>query len=59
MTPTKHKTFSFARVGAIAANTLLELVRLKVFYFLLLFALVIIGSSIFMVRFTFRSSSRC
>jgi ABC-type transport system involved in multi-copper enzyme maturation permease subunit len=54
MTPTKHKTFSLARVGAIAGNTLLELVRLKVFYFLLLFALVIIGSSIFMVRFSFQ-----
>jgi hypothetical protein len=43
-----------SRVAAIAGNTLLELVRLKVFYFLLLFALVIIGSSIFMVQFTFQ-----
>ena len=28
---TIHKTFSFARIGAIASNTLLELIRLKVF----------------------------
>ncbi|MEI8342013.1 MAG: ABC transporter permease subunit [Verrucomicrobiota bacterium] len=51
---TVHKTFSFARVGAIAGNTLLELVRLKVFYFLLLFALLVIGSSAFMVNFSFQ-----
>lgn len=53
-TRTAHKLFSFARVGAIANNTLLELVRLKVFYFLLLFALMIIGSSAFLVKFTFQ-----
>ena len=51
---TVHKLFSFARVGTIAGNTLLELIRLKVFYFLLLFALLIIGSSAFMVNFTFQ-----
>lgn len=51
---TVHKTFSFARVGAIASNTLLELVRLKVFYFLLLFGLLLIGSSLFMVNFSFQ-----
>jgi len=44
----RHKFFSPARVGAIAGNTLLELVRLKVFYFLLVFALVLIGCSCFM-----------
>ena len=49
-----HKLFSFTRAGAIAGNTLLELVRLKVFYFLLLFALLVIGSSAFMVNFTFQ-----
>ena len=52
--PTRHKTFSPARVGAIASNTLLELVRLKVFYFMLLFGLLLIGSSAFMVKFTFQ-----
>jgi len=51
---TKHKFFSLARVAAIASNTLLELVRLKVFYFMLLFALLIIGSSFFTSKFTFQ-----
>ncbi len=54
MTAAQHKAFSPARIGAIASNTLLELIRLKVFYFLLLFALLIIGSSAFMVKFTFQ-----
>ena len=53
-TATKHKLFSPARVTAIASNTLLELIRLKVFYFLLLFALLIIGSSFFTSKFTFQ-----
>ena len=35
-------------------NTLTELVRLKIFYFLLIFALLLIGSSVFLVRFTFQ-----
>ena len=50
-TPTqqpRHKLFSPARVSAIVSNTLLELVRQKVFYFLLIFAVVLIGSSFFM-----------
>ena len=51
---TRHKVFSPARVSAIASNTLLELVRLKVFYFLLLFALLIIGSSAFTSKFSFQ-----
>lgn len=51
---TVHKAFSLARVGAIASNTLLELVRLKVFYFMLLFGLVLIGSSLFMVTLSFQ-----
>jgi ABC-type Na+ efflux pump permease subunit len=44
---TKHKAFSLSRVWAIASNTLLELIRLKVFYFLLLFSLVVIGATYF------------
>ena len=44
---TKHQLFSLARVSAIASNTLLELIRLKVFYFLLIFALAIIGWTFF------------
>lgn len=44
----QHTFFSPRRVSAIASNTLLELVRQKVFYFLLIFALVLIGASFFM-----------
>src|SRR6266853_4590016 len=50
----RHRTFSFSRVYAITINTLTELTRLKVFYFLLIFALLLIGSSIFMAQFTFQ-----
>ena len=35
-------------------NTLTELTRQKVFYVLLIFALILIGSSVFMARFTFQ-----
>ena len=51
---TRHKFFSPARIVAISSNTVLELVRLKVFYFLLLFGLLIIGSSAFVVKFSFQ-----
>jgi len=54
MTAPKHTVFSAGRISAIASNTLLELVRLKVFYFLLIFALMVIGSSAFMIQFTFQ-----
>jgi ABC-type Na+ efflux pump permease subunit len=50
--------FSMARILAIAHNTLTELTRQKVFYVLLLFALVLIGSSVFMARFTFQQEFR-
>ena len=50
---TPHKFFSIGRVSAITGNTLLELVRLKVFYFLLLFALLIIGGAGFTSLFFF------
>jgi hypothetical protein len=52
--PSTHQFFSVRRVGAIASNTLLELVRLKVFYFMLLFALLTIGSTFFFANFTFQ-----
>ena len=42
---TPHRIFSFSRIWAISSNTLLELVRLKVFYFLIIFALIMIGST--------------
>lgn len=41
------------RTAAIAAVTWTELVRLKVFYFLVIFALLIIGNSFFLARFSF------
>jgi ABC-type Na+ efflux pump permease subunit len=41
-------------VGAIARNTFTELVRQKVFYFLLIFALLVIGNSAFMAKFSFQ-----
>jgi ABC-type Na+ efflux pump permease subunit len=51
---TRHKVFSPARVVALAGNTVLQLVRLRIFYFLLIFAALIIGSSAFMVNFSFQ-----
>jgi ABC-type Na+ efflux pump permease subunit len=42
------------RIWAITGNTLTDLTRQKVFYFLLIFALVLIGSSLFLARFTFQ-----
>src|SRR6266480_2883037 len=42
-----YRPFSFSRIYAITINTVIELTRLKVFYVLLIFALVLIGSSIF------------
>ena len=49
-----HRGFSFGRISAIAANTLTELTRLKLFYVVLLFALLLIGSSAFLARYTFQ-----
>jgi len=50
----RYRAFSPARLLAIAVNTLTELTRQKVFYVLLLFGLVLIGSSVFMAQFTFQ-----
>ena len=52
--PGKHRVFSIRRVAAICANTLTELARMKVFYVLLLFALILIGGSVFLARFSFQ-----
>ncbi len=52
-----HLLLRFAlpvRVTALAFTTLTELVRLKVFYFLLIFALLVIGNSAFMARLSFQ-----
>ena len=44
----RHRAFSPWRVWALARNTLLDLARQKVFYFLFVFGLVLIGCSCFM-----------
>src|SRR5256714_14202954 len=54
MTSNQHRAVSLGRIFAITSNTLTELTRQKVFYVLLLFTLVLIGSSVFMARFTFQ-----
>ncbi len=41
------------RIAAIAAVTWTELVRMKVFYFLIIFALLVIGNSFFLAKFSF------
>jgi hypothetical protein len=42
------------QIAAIARNTFTELVRQKIFYIILVFALCAIGSSVFMARLTFQ-----
>lgn len=54
MNKSGHRVFSARRIAAIGGNTFTELSRLKVFYVLLLFALLLIGNSIFMAQFTFQ-----
>ncbi|MFN2622765.1 MAG: ABC transporter permease [Chthoniobacterales bacterium] len=49
-----HRIFSLGRLGAIVGNTFTGLTRLKIFYVLLLFALLLIGSSVFMAQMTFQ-----
>ena len=41
------------RIAAIAAVTWTELVRMKIFYFLVIFALLVIGNSFFLAKFSF------
>ena len=50
----RYRPFSLFRIYTITSNTVTELTRLKVFYVLLVFALVLIGSSIFMAQFSFQ-----
>jgi len=49
-----YRPFSFSRILAITFNTLTELTRLRVFYVLLVFALLLIGCSILMAQFSFQ-----
>ena len=49
-----HKLFSFGRVFAIAGNTFRDLVRQKVFYFMLVFGLILIGASLTLATLSFQ-----
>jgi ABC-type transport system involved in multi-copper enzyme maturation permease subunit len=49
-----HQLFSLGRVFAIAGNTFRDLVRQKVFYFMLVFALILIGASLALVGLSFQ-----
>jgi ABC-type transport system involved in multi-copper enzyme maturation permease subunit len=49
----EHKLFSVGRTWAIANNTFTQLVRMKVFYFMLIFSALIIGVNFFFLNFTF------
>ena len=50
----RHRAFSPSRILAITSNTLTDLTRQKAFHVLLVFALLLIGSSVFLARFTFQ-----
>ena len=56
-TEAPYARFSLGRISAIATNTLVELTRQKVFYTLLLFALVIIASASFFSQFSFEQEN--
>ena len=49
-----HKLFSLRRAWAIAANTFRDLVRQKVFYFMLVFGLILIGISLTLASLSFQ-----
>ena len=49
-----HRVFSLGRLTAIAGNTFTGLTGLKIFHVVLLFALLLVGSSVFMARMTFQ-----
>ncbi len=49
-----HKLFSGRRTWAIASNTFRDLVRQKVFYFMLVFALILIATSLAMASISFQ-----
>lgn len=51
---TSSVRFSLRRILALTSNTLTDLTRQRVFYFALIFALLLIASSVFMARFSFQ-----
>ncbi len=54
LSTTPHVTplFSFSRIGIIAGNTFMHLMRMKIFYFLLVFVLIWLGLNIFKLPHT-------
>ena len=50
----RHRIFSISRVAAITGNTLTELTRQKVFFVVLIFGLLLIGTSGFMAQLSFQ-----
>jgi len=54
MNKSTYLHLSFARIAAITGNTFTELTRLKTFYVILLFSLLLIGNSVFMAQLTFQ-----
>lgn len=48
-----HKVFSPGRIWALARNTFTQLVRMRVFYFLLIFSIIIIASTFLFLRYSF------
>ena len=53
-----HRVFSPARIWAITMNTFTQLVRMRVFYFLLIFSLIIVGVSFLFVSIEFEQQLR-
>jgi ABC-2 type transport system permease protein len=53
-TPISYRVLSPLRLATLCSNTLTELTRLKIFHFLLLFGLLLIGGSVFLARFSFQ-----
>ena len=49
-----HRVFSLGRLIAVTGNTFTSLTRLKIFYVLFLFALILIGGSVSLARMTFQ-----
>lgn len=50
----EYRAFSPRRIAAMTAITFTELIRQKAFYVVLIFALILIGNSIFMTRLSFQ-----
>jgi ABC-type Na+ efflux pump permease subunit len=48
--PAKNRPLNPRRIGVIAAHTFTQLVRMKVFYFLAIFAVIVLGSNLFNIQ---------